>query len=90
MMYCNKVILNHPMPIQLIWQGYRMACVYILTYLTQEYYDQDKVVGFRKFCHIFPGQKFSQTPVINKLIKKSNGAMFLRRIFFMVEFLLNL
>ena len=25
-------------------------------YLTREYYDRDKVAGFRKFRHIFPGR----------------------------------
>ena len=29
-------------------------------YLTREYYDWDKVAGFRKFRHIFPNRKFSR------------------------------
>ena len=32
-----------------------------IMYLTREYYNRDKVVGFGRFRHIFPGQKFYQS-----------------------------
>ena len=30
-------------------------------YITREYYDRDKVAGFQKCRHIFPGRKFSRS-----------------------------
>ena len=47
-------------------QGFVQLCenthvTLTMHYLTREYYNRDKVVGFGRFRHIFPGQKFYQS-----------------------------
>ena len=48
--YCAVCKNNSTSDVILMWS---------VVYLTREYYNRDKVAGFGRFRHIFPGQKFS-------------------------------